>query len=105
MPLSSYQVQWLITRLRRMTGGPQGGATNGDRSVKVELTGQAAEWARESRPPPPPPPREALWPADMADATERAPAVRFEMERRAGSFMRPRVRPALPPPSIPKMRR
>ena len=48
---------------------------------------------------------ENLWPADLEDGTSRDEAVAYEMERRAGSFMRPKYPPFPPPKGIPKAKR
>lgn len=106
MAISSYQVEWLLTRLRRLhqaapirpAGAPHG-------PELVELTEQGADRSRQRDAPPRPRPRSDIWPADMADTTARPPAVRFELERRAGSFMRPKFAPSPPRLPIPKMKR
>ncbi len=106
MPLSSYQVEWLIHQRRRWHGLLQmverALFSGGD---KVQLSEEAGSQAAELTPQPRTPVRDPeVWPLDVADSTAYPPSVDYELERRAGSFMEPSY-PAHPPPAgIPRVR-
>ena len=112
MSASGYQVEWLIHQRRRWRGLV--------RMVEerlfpphdpVELSRLGSEQAHAHAAPPPrakevPARAEGeVWPADLADPTQYPPAVDYELERRAGSFMRPKYPPGPAPSNIPKIRR
>ncbi len=112
MPISSYQVEWLIHQRRRWRGLV--------RMVEerlfpphdpVELSPRGAEQAQAEAAPPPRARRAParaqgeVWPIDLANVTQYPSAVDYELERRAGSFMRPKVAPHPAPPTIPKIKR
>ena len=81
MPASSYQMEWLLHRLRRWMGypvtGPQGA---GDR---LSVSGASRAKGHGLQPPP------RRRGEAVRDAHLRPPPVEDELERRAGSFMRP----------------
>ncbi len=112
VPISGYQVEWLINQRRRWLGlvrmVERGWRSLGDR---VELSIEGSEQAR--RLPGRPPrlvkvPRSRtgdVGPADLAERESRGPVVDYELERRAGSFLRPPY-PSFPSPAkIPRVRR
>ncbi len=106
MPISSYQVEWLIHQRRRWRGLLR----MVERTLfaapdPVELSPEGREQAVDL---PAPQPRGAagadIWPADLADRHPYPEPVAHELERRAGSFMRPKVLPHPPRPGIPRVR-
>jgi len=111
MPMSGYRVEWIINRLRRWRGlvamVERRRKASPDR-VELSEEGSAAQHALEGGlrfeafPPEEPP---GHWPAQLADPTVYPPSVSYELERRAGSLMRPKYPPEPPPAGIPKMRR
>ena len=110
MPLSGYRVEWIINRLRRWQGlvamVERRRKASPDR-VELSEEGTAAQQALEpglrfeAFPPPEAP---GHWPGELADPTVYPPVVGYELERRAGSLMRPKYSPGPPPAGIPKMR-
>lgn len=123
MAYSSYQVQRMVTRLRRARqaaaqalGQSAGSAESGSAAMgarepagtgydRVRLSeralAQAAEAAASIRLPPGTP----VSPAMVVDDAPLPLATRIELERRAGSFMRPPLAPCPPPAPIPRVRR
>ncbi len=108
MTVSSYQVELLVRRFRRWmdwAAGPLPAPPDQEEAVELSDTGRA--WAQESSTVTP---RQGSGPdvsnpALVADRRVRAPAVEAELERRAGSFLRP---PLPNPPEhnpIPRLRR
>jgi hypothetical protein len=112
VPISSYQVEWVINQRKRWRGlvrmVERKWRALGDR---VELSEAGSEQARRQAGPPPKPTQVAptrsgdVWPLDLAERTSYGPAVDYERERRAGSFMKPKYPPFPPPLKIPKMKR
>ena len=104
MPISSYQVEWLIHQRRRWRGLKQMVARALFASPdKVELSQQGREQSGEARPAQDRPRNGAdLWPEDLADRHVYPPPVAHELERRAGSFMKPKYVPQ-PPAKIPRV--
>ena len=110
MAVSSYQVQRLMSRLRRLRGleaVPEGaGAPRGMAEMdRVHLSErarlQAAEAAASLRLPSGAP----VSVVTIVDDTPLAPETLRELERRAGSFMRPPLLPAAGRPLFPRARR
>jgi hypothetical protein len=123
MAYSSYQVQRMVTRLRRArqaaaqalglgAGGAEAGSeadvsreparTGFDRvQLSERALAQAAEAAASIRLPPGTP----VSPAIVVDDTPLPLPTRIELERRAGSFMRPPLAPYPAPAPIPRIRR
>lgn len=99
MPSSSFQVEWLLTRLRQWQGKTDM-VRRGQNSEKVELTAEGFQKALEhaqARPALPPENRPEVWPLDLADKTPYPSLVHLELERRAVSFMDP---PPLEQPAL-----
>ena len=122
MASSSYQVQRMVTRLRRvrqaaaeapgsgagLAGGAAGRvarepAESGFDPVRLSerARAQAAEAAASIRLPPGTPVAAAI----IVDDTPLPLPTRIELERRAGSFMRPPLAPDPAPTPIPRIRR
>lgn len=105
MPISSYQVEWLIHQGRRWRGLVQ----MVEKALTatpdhIELSAEGRRQAVEQRSPAEPKAgAEPLWPADQADRTVHPEPVLYELERRAGSFMRPKVLPSQPRQPIPRV--
>jgi hypothetical protein len=105
MAHSSYQVERLIDRLRRLSDWltwPAYRRWRGEDPVRVSRA------AREAAPPSAPP--RAEWPslAAVRDWRRYPPQVEAERERRAGTFMRPPYVPfteEAPAPRIPRLER
>lgn len=98
MPASSYQAQQVLAELRKRLGLDSAAArqNNGVRVstitiIEDEKQPDAARIAPKVTAP------------SVADRSPLPPAVSRELERRAGSFMQPPVRPPAAPP-IPKLR-
>ena len=105
MPISSYQVEWLIHQRRRWRGLVKMveralSAAPENTELSTEGRKQAVE-QRSSNSAGPEPGK--VWPADLADRRVYPQPVAYELERRAGSFMRPRFMPSNPPPPIPRV--
>jgi len=106
MPLSSFQVEWLLHRIRQRRGAVNKKAREKYEKDQVSLSAGGMEkvatdsHGRESR-------ADALlqntWPVDLQERVVRPPVVDYEMERRAGSFMRPKFPPWPPPATIPRL--
>lgn len=100
MPISSYQVEWLINQRRRWRGLVQMVERRWHSLAdKVELSAEGSEGSREDATMPPRLVKVSLsregglWPVDLADRRSYGEAVDYELERRAGSFMRPKYPP------------
>lgn len=111
MPISGYQVEWLINQRRRWRGlvrmVERRWRALGDR---VDLSGEGSEQARRLGSAPPrlvkarPSQPGGVWPVDLADRRSYGAAVDYELERRAGSFMHPKY-PSYPSPTrFPKVK-
>lgn len=103
MPISSYQVEWLIHQRRRWRGLVR----MVERALfaapdKIELSTEGRMQAVEQHPGPKAG-AEQLWPIDLADRTVYPEPVAYELERRAGSFMRPKQEPSIPHRPIPRV--
>ena len=105
MPISSYQVEWLIHQRRRW----QGLVNMVERALiaspeKIELSTEGRQQAAEqSAGNDAEPQDQSRWPVDQADHTVHPEPVEFELERRAGSFMQPPLWPAKPHRPIPRV--
>lgn len=112
MAASSYQMERILNRLRRLHGSARRALfwkISGIRSFQEERVVLSEESILHYSG------QEALidegpydyetWPMDLADFTPHPAAVEYELERRAGSFMRPKYPPYPPPSDIPKMKR
>lgn len=115
MAATSYQMERLLDRLRRLRGWFAGSAHRPSaRADPVQVTKLAWERARAVAGPPAGTPRQSGPPAGtprqggiagVAEPGRYPPLVEAERERRAGSFMRPPY-PEQPPAShIPRLRR
>lgn len=100
MPISSYQVEWLINQRRRWRGLVQMVERRWHALAdKVDLSGEGCRTSREAAAIPPrlvkvsPSRGGRVWPVDLADRRSYGEAADYELERRAGSFMRPRYPP------------
>jgi hypothetical protein len=114
MAVSSYQVQRLITRLRRLRGAQSAdtGATAGPAApggsavaVRVQLSERARQQAAEAAASLRLPAGAPVSVVTIVDATPLAAETLRELERRAGSFMRPPPEPAAGPAPFPRARR
>lgn len=112
MPISGYQVEWVINQRRRWRGLVEMVERRlRSLSDKVDLSPEGSAQARQQAglPPKPtqvPPTRGGdVWPEDLADRRSFGPAVDYELERRAGSFMRPKFPPHPSPTRIPRAKR
>ncbi len=97
MRYSSYQIERLLERLRQWLGQPA--PRRWHDPVRVSRRGATAA-ARLERTEPPPPLASL---AAVRDRQRRPPAVEYEQERRAGSFLEPPY-PETPAPPIPRAR-
>jgi hypothetical protein len=100
MTFSSYQMERLMARLRRTRGAPGGTPPQAPYGDEVVLRGVPHPAPPEAAAPPDSVPAD---PALVADRTALAPPVAHELERRAGSFMTPRLEPFPPRGPIPKL--
>lgn len=104
MPVSSYQVERLLDRLRRLGGWVPWPAYRRWRGADPVRLSRAAHAAQ-------PEPEPALAPgpvpplAAVRDGRRYPPVVEQERERRAGSFMEPPYPDPPPPGHIPKLGR
>lgn len=109
MAVSSYQVQRFISRLRRGFAAPEAaGAPAPGKMSQADLVqlserarSQAAQAAASLRLPAGTP----VPVATIVDDAPLAPETLRELERRAGSFMRPPLAPAPGVPPFPRARR
>jgi hypothetical protein len=110
MATSSYQVQRMVSRLRRarqsaaraLGVAPDAASAGADRvQLSLRAREQAAAAADSLRLPAGTP----VSPATIVDDAPLPLPVRIELERRAGSFMRPPLAPAPSPAAIPRVRR
>jgi len=107
MAVSSYQVQRLISRLRRRPAPSEpaapaapGGLSPADLvQLSERARSQAAQVAASLRLPPGTP----VSAATIVDEAPLPPATLRELERRAGSFMRPPLLPAPEAPPFPRV--
>ncbi|MCZ6729913.1 MAG: hypothetical protein O7C61_09400 [SAR324 cluster bacterium] len=106
MAISSYQVEWLIHQRRRWRGllrmVERALLSGGDR---VQMSEEADQRTAQQAPKPRrKAPETEIWPVDLADSTVYPPAVAYELERRAGSFMQPKYPHDPPPAGIPRLK-
>lgn len=105
MAISSYQVEWLIHQRRRWRGlvnmveralsaAPE--KTELSTEGRMQAVEQRASDAAGAE-------SEKKWPVDLAERKVYPQPVAYELERRAGSFMRPRYIPSNSPPPIPRV--
>ena len=105
MPISSYKVEWLIHQRRRWRGL----VDMVERALsatpeRIELSTEAREQAVGNRAPDSAGVNSnKIWPADIAEGEVYPQPVAYELERRAGSFMKPKYVPSNPPPPIPRV--
>jgi hypothetical protein len=114
MPVSSYQVERLLDRLRRLGGWATWPAYRRWRGADPVRLSRAAHAAQPEptpdpplapRPVPPLAPRPVPPLAAVRDGRRYPPVVEQERERRAGSFMEPPYPDPPPPGHIPKLGR
>jgi hypothetical protein len=112
MAYSSYQVQRMVTRLRRARqsaaralGIAPESAAAGPGADRVQLSLRAREQAAAVADSLRLPPGTPVSPATIVDDAPLALPIRIELERRAGSFMRPPLVPAPAQTPIPRARR
>ena len=103
MTLSSYQIERLLQRLKRVIGWPSASVPSERDRVQVSRVtrqhlktrggpqGQASKVARVG--------------GGLREQSKRHPVIEAERERRAGSFMEPPYPQEPPPNRIPRLRR
>ena len=112
MANSSYQVQRMVTRLRRARqaaalalGGVPESAAAASAADRVQLSLRAREQAAAVADSLRLPAGTPVSPATIVDGAPLPLPIRIELERRAGSFMRPPLMPVPPPAPIHRVRR
>lgn len=115
MAISSYQVEWLIHQRRRWRGlvnmveraldaAPDKTELSAEgRMQAAERRASDAATAQPGTEPGAEPMKTKTWPADLAERKVYPQPVAYELERRAGSFMRPRFIPSNAPAPIPRV--